>query len=65
MKNLLGGDESNRKSRTVEILSDAAYIILTSDSKLTTGENFMVIYLSGLKMIYRMMKSLLASWERT
>lgn len=41
VKNLLGGDASIKKSRTPDILGDAAYIILTSDSKATT-ENYFV-----------------------
>lgn len=33
--NLLGGKESVAKSRTPEIMADAAYIIITSDPKKT------------------------------
>jgi citronellol/citronellal dehydrogenase len=38
--NLLGGDSLANISRTPEIMADASYIILTSDSKLTTGNFF-------------------------
>mmetsp|Transcript_50895 Transcript_50895/g.58364 ORF Transcript_50895/g.58364 Transcript_50895/m.58364 type:complete len:313 (+) Transcript_50895:100-1038(+) len=38
--NKLGGDSMMRSSRKVEIMGDAAYIILTSDSKETTGNFF-------------------------
>jgi citronellol/citronellal dehydrogenase len=41
VKNLLGGDESIKKSRLPDILADAAHVILTSDSKKTT-DNFFV-----------------------
>ena len=36
VKNLLGGDESIRRSRLPEILGDAAHVILTSDARKTT-----------------------------
>jgi len=40
VKNLLGGDNMIRKSRTDEILSDTAYIILTNCSRKLTGNLF-------------------------
>jgi citronellol/citronellal dehydrogenase len=40
VKNVLGGDESMNKSRKPEIMGDAAYIILTSASRATTGQYF-------------------------
>ena len=43
VKNLLGGDESIKRSRTDDIMGDAAYLILKSDSKKTTGNFFIVI----------------------
>jgi citronellol/citronellal dehydrogenase len=46
VKNLLGGDTAMRISRTDEILADAAYVILTSDSKKTTGNFFIVSSIS-------------------
>lgn len=42
VQNILGGDESVNKSRNDQIMADAAYIILTSDSKKTTGNYFIV-----------------------
>lgn len=36
VQNLLGGDNSMRQSRKPEIMADAAYEILTSESKSTT-----------------------------
>ena len=36
----LGGDEAIRRSRTIDIYADAAYIILTSCAKSTTGNFF-------------------------
>lgn len=41
VQNLLGGDESVKMSRKPEIMSDAAWFILTSDSKKTTGNNYL------------------------
>jgi len=41
VKNLLGGDESMSKSRTPEIMADAAYVILTKPSREFTG-NFCI-----------------------
>lgn len=40
VKNLLGGDEAIKGSRTVEIMSDAAHAILTKASRETTGNFF-------------------------
>lgn len=47
VKNLLGGDEAMKKSRTEEIMADAAYEILTSDAKTTTGQTFMDDFVLG------------------
>lgn len=41
VKNLLGGDEAIKGSRTPEIVADAAYIILTRESKTCTGNFFL------------------------
>ena len=41
VKNLLGGDAVMKMSRTPEIMADAAYVILTSDSRKTTGQFFL------------------------
>ena len=49
VKNILGGDNSIRLSRNVDIMSDSAYVILTSNSKQNTG-NFYIVYFS----LYRM-----------
>jgi len=40
VKNLLGGDELMSKSRTSDIMGDAAHVILTSDGKTNTGNFF-------------------------
>jgi len=40
VKNVLGGDNMMKKSRTEEILSDTAYIILTNCSRKLTGNLF-------------------------
>jgi citronellol/citronellal dehydrogenase len=40
VENLLGGESSIRRSRKPEIMADAAYIILTRDSRETTGNFF-------------------------
>ena len=40
VNNLLGGSDMMQKSRTDKIMADAAYIILTSDSRKTTGNFF-------------------------
>ena len=52
VQNHLGGDEIMKLSRTVEIMADASYEILTKDSKEFTG-NFciddIVLYESGVK----------------
>ncbi len=45
VKNLLGGDESVRKSRKDTIMGDSAYIILSSDSRKNTGNYYIVIIL--------------------
>lgn len=41
VRNVLGGDSMAKMSRTTDILSDAAHIILTSDAKANTG-NFYI-----------------------
>jgi citronellol/citronellal dehydrogenase len=41
VQNLLGGDDMVRRSRTPEILADAAWHILTSPSRTTTGNFFL------------------------
>ena len=40
VNNLLGGSDMVRRSRTDKIMADSAYIILTSDSRKTTGNFF-------------------------
>jgi citronellol/citronellal dehydrogenase len=40
VNNLLGGDQMMKQSRTVEIMADAAYAILTRDAKTCTGNFF-------------------------
>ena len=37
VQNLLGGDEMVKRSRTAEIVADAAYVVLCSNSRTTTG----------------------------
>ena len=46
VQNLLGGDESIRRSRKDTIMSDAVYIILTSKPGQLTG-NFFIVLLLG------------------
>ena len=41
VQNLLGGDSTMSGSRTADIMSDSAYIILTSDSRKTTDNFFL------------------------
>ncbi|MBB5913611.1 citronellol/citronellal dehydrogenase [Nocardia transvalensis] len=41
VKNLLGGDDMVRTSRTPDIYADAAYLVLTSPAKDTTGNFFL------------------------
>ena len=41
VQNMLGGDTAMSISRTENIMSDAAYVILTAKSKLTTDNFFM------------------------
>ena len=45
IKNLLGGDEVLKRSRKPEIMSDSAYIILTKDSRESTGQFYLVTML--------------------
>lgn len=63
VQNLLGGDESIKKSRSPEIMGDAAYEIMTSDSKKTTDQFFfddevlLSVYGQGLDLSkYRLIK---------
>jgi citronellol/citronellal dehydrogenase len=42
VKNLLGGEESMKRSRDVSIMGDSAHIILTSKSSMTTDNSFLV-----------------------
>ena len=52
VQNLLGGRTAMAKSRQPKIMGDAAYIILTSDSKKVTGNFFLddeVLLGSGVK----------------
>ena len=46
VQNILGGDESMRRSRNTDIISDAAYIILTSDRSNTSNSGNFYIVLS-------------------
>jgi citronellol/citronellal dehydrogenase len=41
VRNLLGGDTSERRARTPDIMADAAYAILTSDSRACTGNFYL------------------------
>jgi len=45
VRNLLGGDITIKRSRSVDIMSDSAYLILTSDSKQNTGNFYIVNFL--------------------
>lgn len=40
VKNMLGGDDMMRTSRSDEIMGDAAHVIVTSQSRSTTGQYF-------------------------
>ena len=60
IKNLLGGDEVLKRSRKPEIMSDAAYIILTKDSKESTGQFYLVIML-----VFRMRSCLVQMGRKT
>lgn len=40
IQNLLGGDEAMRRSRTPEVVADAAHVVLTSDPHTCTGNFF-------------------------
>lgn len=42
VQNVIGGDEDMKRSRTTEIMGDAAYLILTSDSRSRTGKFYYV-----------------------
>ena len=42
VKNLLGGDNSVKRSRTDDIMADAAYLILKQDSKKSSGKFYIV-----------------------
>jgi citronellol/citronellal dehydrogenase len=41
VQNILGGDDMMRRSRTAEIMADAAYVLMCSDSRRNTG-NFWI-----------------------
>jgi citronellol/citronellal dehydrogenase len=61
VSNIIGGDSMMKLSRKVEIMGDAAYVILTSDSRKTTGQFFIddeVMKSSGVNdlSIYSMAK---------
>jgi citronellol/citronellal dehydrogenase len=63
VKNLLGGDALMRRSRTPEIMGDAAHLILTRDAKTFTGRfciDDTLLYEHGVKDFekYRVDKSL-------
>jgi citronellol/citronellal dehydrogenase len=47
VKNLLGGDQAMEKSRKESIMADAAYEILTSNSRKTTGQSFVDDFVLG------------------
>ena len=40
MRNILGGDSTAKKSRSADIMADAAYAILSKDPKTCTGNFF-------------------------
>jgi citronellol/citronellal dehydrogenase len=52
VQNLLGGDTTIKKSRSTEIMSDAAYEILIQDKSIS-GNFYIVIFIF---IIYRMIK---------
>ena len=41
IKNVLGGEEVLKRSRSPEIMADAAYLILKRDSKMLTGQFYL------------------------
>lgn len=47
VKNLLGGDEAIKGSRTPEIMADSAYVILNRDAKSCTGNFFIDVCVLG------------------
>lgn len=52
VRNLLGGEELIKRSRTPQIVADAAYLVLTRDSKECTGNFFLdveVLLQAGIK----------------
>jgi citronellol/citronellal dehydrogenase len=52
VKNLLGGDALVRRSRTPEIMADAAHLVLTQDAKSFTGRFLIddtLLYAHGMK----------------
>ena len=54
IQNLLGGDEKMNICRNPSVMGDSAYVILTSDSRKTTGNYFMddhVLLSSGTKSL--------------
>lgn len=46
VQNILGGDDSIKRSRKDTVMSDSAYIILTTKPGVYTG-NFYIVLLSG------------------
>jgi citronellol/citronellal dehydrogenase len=49
VRNILGGDESMRRSRNTDIMADSAYLILTSP--LTNSGNFFIVSLPPFRTI--------------
>lgn len=52
VQNLLGGDSVMQRSRTPEIVADAAYMVLTADSRVCTGNFFIdedILHHAGIK----------------
>lgn len=52
VQNLLGGDDSMKRSRNTDIIGDSAYLIFTSDSRKNSG-NFSIV----IQILFRMNKS--------
>ena len=55
VKNLLGGDAAVALSRNEDIMSDSAYVILTSNSKETNG-NFFIVIINYYLIIFSLLK---------
>lgn len=56
VKNLLGGDQAIGLARTTDIMSDSAYVILTSDSSKTTDQFFYDDVVMGSVGVYDLSK---------